>query len=130
MGRKKVKKETEEGTKTENEKWKLIEEEQEIRKTNYVNIFLEADKRKNNKKGFKKNQVTKKQRKHYSEKILQKEIGKKKEAFVRQESREEPFPCFWKKVVDSEKTQKENKKRKERMKNTFKKHKRHKKNRN
>ena len=46
----------------------MIEEEQEIRKTNYVKIFLEADKRKNKKKGFKKPSYKNKQRKHYSEK--------------------------------------------------------------
>ena len=72
---------------------KLIEEEPEIRKTNYVKIFLEADKRKNNKKGFKNPSYKNKQRKHYSEKNIQKkEIGKK--TFVRQESREDIFPCF------------------------------------
>ena len=59
---------TEEETKTDNEKWKLIEEEPEIRKTNYVKIFLEADKRKNNKNGFKNPSVENKQREHYSEK--------------------------------------------------------------
>ena len=58
-GERKSKKESGEETKTDNEKWKLIEEEQEIRKTNYVKIFLEADKRKNNKKGFKKTKLQK-----------------------------------------------------------------------
>ena len=35
-GERKSKKESGEETKTDNENWKLIEEEQEIRKTNYV----------------------------------------------------------------------------------------------
>ena len=109
--RKKIENETEEETKTDNEKWKLIEEEPEIRKTNYVNFF-EADKRKNNKKGFKIPSYKNKQRQHHPEKNLQKKGNWQKKAFVRQESKEETFPCFWKKVKDSEKTQKENKREK------------------
>ena len=56
----------------------MIEEEPESRKTNYVKIFLEADKRKNNKKGFKNPSVENKQREHYSEKkISKKKLAKK-----------------------------------------------------
>ena len=42
-------------------------------------FFLEADKRKNNQKGFKNPSVENKQREHYSEKNFpKKEIGKKR----------------------------------------------------
>ena len=59
LGRKKIKKEIEEETETENEKWKLIEEEQKTRKTNLVKIFFKADRRKNNMKGLKKPKLQK-----------------------------------------------------------------------
>ena len=79
-------------------------------------FFLEADKRKNNKKGFKNPSYKNKQRKHYSENNFQKKKLAKKKTSVRQESREEIFPCFWKRVTDSEKTQQENKREKQKWK--------------
>ena len=57
-------------------------------------FFQRADKRKNNKNGFKNPSYKNKEREHYSEKIPSKkgEIGKTKP--VRQENIEEIFPCF------------------------------------
>ena len=70
-----------------------MKKEHEIRKTNYVKIFSEADKRKNNKKGFKNTSYKNKHREHYSEKNFPKRKLAKK-TFVRQDNREEIFPCF------------------------------------
>ena len=79
FGERKSKKESGEETKTDNENWKLIEEEQELRKTNYVKIFLEADKRKNKKKGFKKPKLQKQTKETlFWKKLPKKEIGKKR----------------------------------------------------
>ena len=77
--------------------------------------FFEADKMSNNKKGFKNPSFKNK----HGNIILKKTFKKKKLAkkiFVRQDNREEIFPCFWKRVLDSEKTQQENKR--EKMKDT------------
>ena len=74
--------------KKDDEKWKLIQEEQEIRTTNCVKIFVEAGKRKNDKKGFKNPSYKNKRNIILKKKLPKKEIGEKK------------------KTVDSEKTQK------------------------
>ena len=87
------------------------------KKNNLCQVFFLTDKRKNNKKGFKNPSYKNKERKHYSEKNFSKKIGKKKKTFIRQKRREEIFPCFWKRVLDSEKTQQENKREKKEQKN-------------
>ena len=65
----------------------MIEEEQEIRKTNYVKIFLEADKRKNKKKGFKKPNLQKTNKGNIILKKTSRKGNWQKKAFIRQESR-------------------------------------------
>ena len=91
-------------TKTDNEKWKLIEERARDKKNKLCQYFLEADKGKNNNKGFKNQSYKNKHKKHYSEKKLSKKKRNwQKKTFVRQDNREEIFPCFWKRVTDSEK---------------------------
>ena len=68
----------------------MIEEEQEIRKTNYVKIFSKQTK---GKKGFKNTSFKNK----HGNIILKKKVQKKKLAkktLVRQDNREEIFPCF------------------------------------
>ena len=105
----------------------MIEEEQEIRKTNYVKIFLKADKRKNKKKGFKKTQVTKTNKGNIiPKKNFQKRKLAKKGEFSDKKADKRFFHVFLKKGNRQRKTQKENKREKKGWKTRSKKHKRQK----
>ena len=66
-------------TKTDNEKWKLIEEEQEIRKTNYVKIFFRSRQKEKQLDGIQKPKFRKQTKGTlFWKKLSKKEIGKKR----------------------------------------------------